>query len=134
MPNLPAPVISSIGMRKVTLRRFLHPYYEAFCNNCTWVSYTYAKEDEAEDRAYSHADRCCARINEERALTVPHTPLPIQDVKRGDQLLLRDLRLMEIENIEPFDDEVMVTYSIDGYESQIMMLAIGHMVKVVDGE
>lgn len=131
MLDLPSPVLSSIGTRKVTLRRFAHPYFEAFCNNCTWTSFTYAKEVEAEDRADSHADRCCARINAERAMMVGVVPTLVQDLEHGQRLLLRDLRAMDVENIQIFDDEVMVTYSISGLESQIMMLPVDHVVKVI---
>lgn len=131
MPDLPTPVLSSIGTRKVTLRRFQHPYFEAFCNNCTWVSFTYAKESEAEDRADSHADRCCARINAERAMMVEVVATLVQELPTGARLLLRDLRVMDVQNIDVFDDEVMITYSISGYESQILMLPVGHVVKVI---
>lgn len=134
MYDLPTPVLSSIGIRKVTLRRFIHPYFEAFCNNCSWVSFTYAREDEAEDRADSHADRCCARLNEELANRVDTTPTAIEVVPPGAMLLLRDLRVMEVENIETFDDEVMLTYSIGGYEAQILMLPLGRIVKVLPEE
>lgn len=128
---IPTQVISSIGTRQVTLRRFRFPYFEAFCNNCIWVSFTYATEDEAADRAESHAERCCKRLNEMRALQVEVNPVEAQNLEHGDSILLRDLRTMTVDNVDTFGDEVIITYNIDGLEGELLWLPVGHIVKVV---
>lgn len=133
MPDLPSPVMSSIGLRQVGLRNFRTPYFEAYCNNCTWLSYMYATEDEAADRGTSHAERCCAYLNETIARQIEVVPTAAEDLAAGQHLLLRDLRTMEVINVHLFDDEVAVTYCINGdYNgSDILMLPVGRMVKVV---
>jgi len=129
---VPSPVAASIKVQKAPLRRFATPYYEVSCDNCLWSSFLYATPQEAEYAGDSHAERCCARINAELAQQVPVTSVAVQDLAHGQRVLLKDLRTMDIQNIEVFDDEVMVTYSIAGLESQILMLPLGHAVKVVE--
>lgn len=133
MPNLPTPVKSSIGLRQVSLRNFRSPYFEAFCNNCTWISYMYATEDEAADRGHAHAERCCQYLNETIALQIEAEPVKAEDLATGQHILLRDLTTMEVVNINIFDDEVAITYCTDGdyNESDILVLPLGRVVKVV---
>lgn len=128
---LPAPVQSVIGVRKVYLRRFATPYHVAYCGNCSWESYDYPTEAEAEDRGESHAFRCSARLNEIRALQVEVTPVEAQNLERGQHILTKHLTALFVENCDQFDDEIMVTYSLNGQEPQILMLPVGHVVKVV---
>lgn len=133
MYDLPNRVLSSIGTRQVTLRNFRHPYYESFCNNCSWTSFTYATEDEATDRGESHAERCCQYLNETIAKSIDVVAVLAEGLQQGQHILLRDLRTMEVLNVNVFDDEVAVTYSIDGdyTVSDILMLPVGKIVKVL---
>lgn len=133
MPDLPTPVLSSIGTRQVTLRYFRSPYYEAFCNNCAWISFTYAKEDEADSAGEAHAERCCAYLNETIARQIEVEEVAAPALAIGHHILLRDLRTMEVLNVNVFDDEVAVTYCINGgyNESDIIMLPVDKIVKVL---
>jgi hypothetical protein len=91
----------------------------------------YPTEKEAQDIAEFHSDRCTRRINEERALEVEVVAIRAAELQRGQQVLLRDLRTMDIENINIVDDTVLITYNIGQLESQLMDLPVGHIVKVV---
>lgn len=138
MATIPAPVAPNIFIEPVGLRKFPVPYHRALCRNCSWVSYDYPTQEEAGDRGESHAERCCQRINMELALQVEVIPVEAQNLERGAQVLLRDLRVMDIENIETMvnpdtmDTQVWVTYSINSLESEILVLPLGHIVKVVE--
>lgn len=131
MPTLPTPVEPSITLEPVTLRFFPNPNHRSLCNNCDWVSYDYAQKDEAEQAGYLHAERCCERLNLELAQQVPVEPVEAQDLAHGALILLRDLRTMAVENVDLFDDDVVITYSIDGQESQVLNVPVGHSVKVL---
>lgn len=131
MAVIPEPVTSSIGFRRLSPRPpFKGDEYQAFCNNCPWESFFYHTEDEAADRADSHAERCCARINMMRALTVEVVPFEAQNLLPGAMVLLKDLRVLHVDNVDVFDDQVMVTYEL-GADTEFMMLPLGHVVKVV---
>lgn len=130
--NLPTPVEPDISLRPVSLRFFRHPNHESVCNNCGWVSYEYVNKDEAEEAGYQHAERCCDRLNMELALQVEVVAVFAQDLEYGAIILLRDLRTMVVENVDLFDDDVMITYSIEGAEeAQVLSVPVGHVVKVV---
>lgn len=131
MPNLPTPVEPHFTLEPVTLRFFPNPNHRAICHNCDWVSFEYAVKDEAEQAAYLHAERCCDRINMELALQVEVTPVAAETLEYGAVILLKDLRTMLVENVDLFDDDVVITYSIEGNESQVLNVPIGHIVKVV---
>lgn len=132
MAVVPTQVSPQVGVRKLSLRNFRSGYFESYCHNCTWVSFMYPTEREAQDIAEFHADRCTRRINEERALEVQVTPIPAEQLQHGHQILLRDLRTMDVENINVVDDTVLITYNIGKLESQLMDLPVGHIVKVVE--
>lgn len=130
MYTIPSPVLPSIELRPITLRKFATPYHQSRCRNCLWVSYDYPTKDDAENAGDLHADRCCNRINAELALQVPVTPVLAQDLARDSIILLKDLRTLEVENVEVFDDDVMLTYRLNG-TTDVMTLPLGHIVKVV---
>lgn len=131
MAVVPTQVSPLIGVRKLSLRNFRSGYFESFCHNCTWVSFMYPTEREAQDIAEFHSERCTRRINEERALEVEVIAIRADQLARGHQVLLRDLRTMDIENINIVDDTVLITYNIGQLESQLMDLPVCHIVKVV---
>lgn len=128
--TIPEPVTSSIGIRKVYLRKFRFPNYTAFCNNCPWESFEYITEDDAADRGETHAERCCERINMMRALTVEVVPFKAEDLLPGAVILLKDLRVLHVDNVAVLEDEVMVHYEL-GADSEFLVLPLGHIVKVV---
>jgi len=131
--SLPTRVLPSIGIRSVGLRNFRSPYFESFCNNCTWSSFMYATEDEAAEAGESHAQRCCERLNMEKALTVEVVAIHAEQLERGHHVLLRDLRTMLVDNVILTDDRTAeIFYSIDGLEGQILSLPFNHIVKVVN--
>lgn len=131
MAVVPAQVAPATGVRELPLRHFRSPYWEAVCHNCTWVSFMYPTKAEVQDAADFHSEGCTRRINEERALEVEVTPIPAEELQQGHQILLRDLRTMDVENINVMDDTVLITYNIGKLESQLMDLPVGHIVKVV---
>jgi hypothetical protein len=133
MLDLPTPVEPNIIVRPVTLRSFRNPNHQSVCNNCGWESYEYINKDEAEDAGYMHAERCCDRINMELAMQVEVTPVEAQNLQYGAIILLRDLRTMVVENVDLFDDDVAITYALEGAdESQLLTVPVGHIVKVVE--
>lgn len=131
MTVVPTQVSPNTGVRKLSLRNFRSGYFESFCHNCTWISFMYPTEREAQDIADFHSDRCTRRINEERALEVDVIAILAEELQHGHQILLRDLRTMDVENINVVNDTVLITYNIDRLESQLMDLPVGHVVKVV---
>lgn len=128
---LPTRVEPSIRLEPVSLRNFRYPNYKAICGHCYWESFEYLTRDEAEAAGDHHSEICCDRINRGLALEVEVVGVLAQDLPHGSHILLKDLRTMEVENVEIFDDEVMVTYSIGDLASQILMLPLNHTVKVV---
>lgn len=129
---VPPPVVSAIDLRTVGIRRFqASPFHEAACLNCSWRSFVYATEDEAAERGEKHAVQCCARLNAELALQCPGVETLAENLQHGDYVLMRDLRTMWIENISLLGDEVIVTYDRGEPESEIMVIPVGHPVKVV---
>lgn len=132
MAVVPTQVVALISVRKLSLKNFRSPYFESACHNCTWVSFMYPTEKEAKDIAEFHSERCTRRINEERALEVEVVAIRADSLERGHQVLLRDLRTMDIENINIVDDVVLITYNIGNLESQLMDLPVDHIVKVVE--
>lgn len=131
MPTLPSPIEPSITLRPVTLRFFPHPNHQALCGNCGWESYEYVQKDEAEQAGYLHAERCCDRLNVELAMQVEVIPVEAQDLEHGALILLRSLSTLLVQNVDVFDDDVMITYSLDGEESEVLTVAVGHVVKVL---
>lgn len=131
MAVVPAQVSPQTGVRRLSLKNFRSGYFESFCHNCTWVSFMYPTEREAQDIADYHSERCTRRINEERALEVEVVAIMAADLQRGHHILLRDLRTMDVENINIVDGTVLITYNIGQLESQLMDLPIDHIVKVV---
>lgn len=131
MTVVPTQVSPNTGVRKLSLRNFRSGYFESFCHNCTWISFMYPTEREAQDIADFHSDRCTRRINEERAMEVDVIAILAEELQHGHQILLRDLRTMAVENINVVNDTVLITYNIDRLESQLMDLPVGHVVKVV---
>lgn len=132
MTVVPPQVQPNTGVRELSLRHFRSPYWESFCHNCTWVSFMYVTKQEAQDIADHHSERCTRRINEERALEIEVTPIPAGQLERGHLILLRDLRTMDVANINIVDDTVLITYSINGLEAQLMDLPVDYIVKIVN--
>lgn len=131
MTVVPPQVQPNTGVRELSLKRFRSPYWESFCHNCIWVSFMYPSKQEAISIAEFHSEHCTRRINEERALEVEVVPIQAGQLERGHLILLRDLRTMDVANINIVDDTVLITYSINGLEAQLMDLPVDHVVKVV---
>jgi hypothetical protein len=130
---LPERVVARFTIQPSSLRKFISPYHEAVCGNCTWVSYLYPTKAKAEEVALLHVEQCCARINEELALMVPTQVVPVQELTVAHAILTKNLRVLEVLCIvEELGGDVHVVYLTDDLEgTNVITLPRDHPVKVV---